>query len=402
MTDATRTVAVAAAVTALAAVGGALHYAGSSPTTVFVLTGAALGGLAWIIGLATEVVGARFGPAITGVLQSTLGNLPELFIVLFSLSAGEIVVAQTSILGSLFANALLVLGLAIVAGARAAPDRMMAFRKRLPNDTATLLLLALFAIALLGLSDRLGDRASRHQVAISVVGAVCLLAVYAAWLWSYLRSDPRVEPALEEHEQDHGMMPFTIAVGALAVAGVAAAFVSDWFVAAIDPAVQSLGISKAFTGIVIVGIAGNAVENVVGITLAAGGKANLAVSVVKNSVAQIACFLFPALVLLSLLFADRLTFVLNPVYIGALGVTALALWQITGDGEAYAYEGLALVAIYVILATLTFYEYKRRCASQATLCYERCRPTSRRSAVTSSRRSSRHAPGASPSRSSPA
>ena len=170
----------------MTAVAGVLHYAGASPTAVFILAGVALGGLAWLIGVATESVGARFGPAVTGVLQSTLGNLPELFIVLFALSAGEIVVAQTSILGSLFANALLVLGLAIVAGAPRPTARSMRFRKRLPNDTATLLLLALSAIALLGLSDRLGDRASQHQVAISVVGAVCLLAVYGAWLWSYL------------------------------------------------------------------------------------------------------------------------------------------------------------------------------------------------------------------------
>ena len=131
---------------------------------------------------------------------------------------------------------------------------------------------------------------------------------------------------------------------------------SDWFVSALDPAVEALGISKAFTGIVIVGIAGNAVENVVGVTLAAKGQSDLAVSVVKNSVAQIACFLFPALVLLSLFFEDRLTFVLNPVYVAALAVTAVSVWQITGDGEAYAYEGLALVAMYVVLATVTFYE----------------------------------------------
>jgi Ca2+:H+ antiporter len=340
-----------AVVTALA---GVFRYTDTSPTAVFLLCGAALGGLAWLIGVATESVGVRFGPAITGVLQSTLGNLPELFIVLFALSAGEIVVAQTSILGSLFANALLVLGLAIVAGSQAAADGQMRFRKRLPNDTATLLLLALSAIALLGLSDRLGDRASKHEVAISVVGAVCLLAVYGAWLWSYLRSERGVEPAIEEPA--HGGMPFTPALVMLAVAGVAAAFVSDWFVHALDPAVEALHISKAFTGIVIVGIAGNAVENVVGITLAAKGRSDLAVSVVKNSVAQVAAFLFPVLVLLSLFFSERLTFVLNPVYVAALAVTALAVWQITGDGEAYAFEGLALVAIYVIVATVTYFE----------------------------------------------
>ena len=106
----------------------------------------------------------------------------------------------------------------------------------------------------------------------------------------------------------------------------------------------------------IVGIAGNAVENVVGITLAAKGKNDLAVSVVKNSVAQIAVFLFPTLVLLSLFFATRLTFVLPGVYVGALALMAIAVWQITGDGEASEFEGVALVGLYGILAVLAFYE----------------------------------------------
>jgi Ca2+:H+ antiporter len=78
--------------------------------------------------------------------------------------------------------------------------------------------------------------------------------------------------------------------------------------------------------------------------------------VIKNSVAQIAVFLFPILVLLSLFFAEDLTFVLNPVYIGALVIMALAMWQITGDGEAVAFEGWALVVLYLILAVVTFYE----------------------------------------------
>ena len=341
------------AIFALTAVAGLLHYADADPVAVFVVAAAALGGLAWAIGIGTESVGSHFGPAVTGVLQSTLGNLPELFIVLFSLAAGEIVVAQTSILGSLFANALLVLGLTIMAGARFAGDGVMRFHARLPNDTATLLLLAVFIIVLLGLSNTVGDRASEHAVEISAVGAVCLLVVYAVWLWSYLRSDAK-EPALEAGS--HAPFTFGTAIAVLVVAGVGAAFVSEWFVDALDPAVDALGISKAFTGLVIVGIAGNAVENVVGITLAAKRQSDLAVSVIKNSVAQIAAFLFPALVLLSLLFENRLTFVLSPVYIGALAVMAIAMWQITGDGQAVAFEGCALVAIYVVLAVLTFYE----------------------------------------------
>jgi len=341
-------------VVGLTAVAAVLHFADVEPVAVFVVAGAALGGLAWAISIATESVGERFGPAVTGALQSTLGNLPELFIVLFALSAGELVVARASIFGSLFANGLLGLGLTIVAGARAAPGGVMRFRTRLPQDTATLLLLTIAIIVLLGLSNQVGDRASRHEVTISAIGAVVLLAVYGIWLFDYLRSDEPVEEA--HRESVRSTLPFKVAILVLAVSGVAAALVSDWFVTALDPAVEALGISKAFTGLVIVAIAGNAVENVVGVTLAAKGQADLAVSVVKNSVAQIAAFLFPALVLCSLAFDTRLTFVIGPVFIGALVVTALSMWQITGDGEAIVFEGAALVGMYVVLATLMWFE----------------------------------------------
>ena len=345
--------ALYAATIVATAVAGVLHFATDSAVATFVVAGIALAGLAWVVGVGTESVAARFGPAVTGVLQSTLGNLPELFIVLFALSAGETVVAQTSILGSLFANALLVLGLAIVAGTRQAKDGVMRFSARLPNDTAILLLLASFLIVILGVSDRTGDRASHHQLAISVFGAVVLLGIYAAWLWGYLRTGEATEPALEGAAHH---LPFGRAVALLAVAGVGAALVSDWFVAALDPAVRQLGISKAFTGLVIVAIAGNAVENVVGITLAAKGEADLAISVVKNSVAQVAVFLYPVLVLLSLFFAHRLTFVVNPVLTGALALTAISVWAITGDGRAVAFEGWALVGFYGILAALVWFE----------------------------------------------
>jgi Ca2+:H+ antiporter len=229
----------------------------------------------------------------------------------------------------------------------------MRFSARLPNDTAVLLLLASFLIVILGVSDQIGDRASRHEVAISAVGAVVLLLIYAAWLWSYLRSGEAVEPSIEPSPHH---LPFARALVLLAAAGVGAALVSDWFVDALDPAVEKLGISKAFTGLVIVAIAGNAVENVVGIGLAAKGEADLAISVVKNSVAQVAAFLYPVLVLLSLFFAHRLTFVINPVLTSAVALAAISIWAITGDGRALAFEGWALVGFYAILATLVWFE----------------------------------------------
>ena len=107
----------------------------------------------------------------------------------------------------------------------------------------------------------------------------------------------------------------------------------------------------------IVAIAGNAVENVAGITLALKGKADLAISVVKNSVAQITAFIYPLLILVSLLTATSLNFSLAPIYIGALFGTAVLVWQITGDGEATPFEGSALIATFVILATVAWFEH---------------------------------------------
>jgi Ca2+:H+ antiporter len=341
----------------VAATLGVLHYADANAVLQFCVGILALALLAWTVGVGTETVGARFGPATTGVLQSTLGNLPELFIVIFALRAGEIVVAQTSILGSLLANALLVLGLAIIAGAWRSEDGVMRFHARLPNDTTMLLMLVVFMIAIISTSISLGDKASDNAMTISVIGAVLILFVYCAWLANYLRAGADQEPAIEEGHAPP--LSFRTGLVVLALAGVAAAFTSEWFVAVIDPAVEELGISKAFTGLVIVAIAGNAVENVVGIQLAWKRRYDLAISVVKNSVAQIAAFLYPALVLISLLFTQRLTFGVPSsglVLVVALVFAALAIWQITGDGRAAGYEGFALVATYAVLATVVWFE----------------------------------------------
>jgi Ca2+:H+ antiporter len=346
-----RTWALTALVAIAAAAAGVAHYAGASSLLTFVIATLALAGLAWLVSFATEQVGERFGPAVTGLLQSTLGNLPEFFIVVFALSAGELVVARTSIIGSILANALLVLGLVIVAGCRESSDGVMRFQSRLPRDNATLMMLASFLIVILGISAASGDKASHHVTAISIVGALALLGTYCVWLVDYIRSD--VKPDVVEAEP---RISLALALGLLAVAGVGAAFVSDWFIQALTPAMEQVGISKAFAGLVIVAIAGNAVENTTGITLALKGRSDLAISVVTNSVAQITAFLFPALVLVSLLFETSLTFALTPVLIAALALTAITLFQITGDGEGTTFEGVALIALYVILAVVTFFE----------------------------------------------
>jgi Ca2+:H+ antiporter len=343
---------IVVAIVAATALAGVTRYSSGVPAIIaFVCAAVSLAGLAWMVSFATDQLGRRFGPGATGLLQSTLGNLPEFFVVIFALQAHERTVAQTAILGSIFSNALLVLGIVIVAGAARAPDRVMRFGVRLPNDTATLLLISSFIIVLIGLTVGAHDAASHHTKTISIVGSGVLLVVYATWLRGYLRAD--VAPG----ESDTvASVPVWLSAVMLLVAGTASAFVSDWFVHALQPTIDKLHISQAFAGLVIVAIAGNAVENVTGIVLAHQGRSELAISVVKNSVAQIAAFLFPALVLVSLLTATTLTFSLAPVYIGALIGTAIIVWQITGDGEATVFEGVALVATFVVLATVAAFE----------------------------------------------
>ena len=342
---------VVAAITALAGLAGVAHFAHWAVLPAFALATLALAGTAWIVSFATEQVGEHLGPATTGLLQATLGNLPELFVVVFALRAGEQAVAQSAIVGSLFATALLVLGIVLIVGALRSDDGVMRFDPKVARDTSTLLLVCVFIIVIVGLSLSSGDAASHHVKAISAIAAGLLLAVYLAWVIPYVRHDVA---------RPSGAAPARIALGvALALligAGVGAGFVSNWFVDALAPAIHQLHISQAFAGLVIVAIAGNAVEHVVGVVLAARRQSELAIAVVVNSVAQIAAFLFPALVLISLTMHTSLTFSLRPIYIGALAVSAIVVWQITDDGEGHPYEGWALIATYLVLAIITLYE----------------------------------------------
>jgi Ca2+:H+ antiporter len=346
--------------TALAALGR--YLSGIPEILAFIIAALALAGQATIVSNATEAVGKVVGPAVTGTLQSTVGNLPEFFVVIFALQAGDRVVAQTAILGSIFTNALFLLGLVLVAGSWKAPDGRMRFSPRLPNDTTTLLLVASFIIVLLGLSNSAGDGASHHARTISIVGASILLVVYGIWLRQYLLTSTGDSEAADPGSpgpsgaRTAGLGSVLVPTALLVGAGLASAFTSDWFVHALEPTITALHISQAFAGLVIVALAGNAVEHVVGVVLALRGQNDLAISVVKSSVAQVAAFMYPALVLISLALKTQLSFQLAPVYIGALFGTALLVWQITGDGEATPFEGAALIGTFVALATVVAFE----------------------------------------------
>lgn len=332
------------------AAAGIMHYGGAAAVLAFVVAGAAVALLASLVGRSVEQLGDRFGPGATGVLQSALGNLPELFIGFFALKAGLIAVVQAAIIGSILSNILLVLGLAfVVGGLRHGTQRFDSDRAR---TSTVLMVLATGALVMPSLAAYVHTPAEPHERVLSIVVSVVLLGVFLLSLPSALRrtTEPAAaEPAAAGHEGPH--WPLWLAVTMLTAASVAAALVSDWFVSALEPAIDALGVSQAFAGLVIVAIAGNAIENVVGIQLAYRNRADFALSVIIQSPLQVALVLAPVLVLLSLFTATTLTLVFAPLLVMAVAIAVLATAFIVFDGESTWLEGVTLIALYAIIAT---------------------------------------------------
>ncbi|MCO5968672.1 calcium:proton antiporter [Actinoallomurus soli] len=381
------------------AAAGVTHFGKIGGTVVpFIVAAIALALLASLVGRSVENLADRLGAGATGVVQSALGNLPELFVVLFALQKKLYDVATATIVGSILANVLLVLGLAFfLGGIKHGPQK---FGGDAARTLSVLLFLSVAALLVPSLTAALGSHATKaalHERNLSVVVSILLLCLFAASLPSSIKrqqaeeghgaADKPVkaaamsagaegtvvadggasaaEPAAEKPgaeasgkgagkgaESGHGpTWPLAVALAMLAITGVGAAFVSDWFVAALEPAMDSLGISQAFAGLVIVAIAGNAVENVVGIQLALKNQSDFALSVILQSPLQIALVVAPALVLLSPLVGASFTLVLSPLLIAVLIMAVVIAVLVVLDGESNWLEGATLMVLYGIIAT---------------------------------------------------
>jgi len=329
---------------------GLLHFLPSNDVLRFAVDAAALSMLALNVSNGTEQVGSHLSAGATGLMQAALGNLPELLVCAFSLRAGLIYVVQTALIGSILANSLLVLGIAIVVGG--IKHGRLRFDAEAPRMIASLMMLAVAALAIPTLAHELHTPASTHERELGVACAILLLIVFVASLPFSLSGDPeRSVRHAEQADVEADRWPLWLAVTILVIASIGAAVVSDWFVQALEPAITALHISQAFAGLVIVAIAGNAVENAAGIRLAARNRPDYAMSVILNSSLLIALVVGPALVLLSfVLGGPPLTLVLPPLLIAALLLTTLTSAIIVNDGETIWIEGVALIGLYCIIA----------------------------------------------------
>lgn len=349
--------------TFLVVLTGAMKLAGAPHVAIFVASALALAALAVLVGQAVEEIGRHLKPGPTGLLQSSLGNLPELLVGIFALRAGLTTVVQAALIGSVLGNILLVLGIAFLSGGvRHGPQR---FEPESPRMLVTLLALAVSSMLVPTLATRLDTPVAHHTAALSDVTAVVLLLVYLASIPFWLRGGPVMDQAVLPEAGRPGPgprspgppvaapMPWPLGLGVtvLAVAGVASGLVSDWFVSCLTSATHSLGISPVFTGLVIVAIASNGVENAAGVRFAWKARPDYAISTILNSPLQIALLLTPVLVLVSPLIGPaHLTLVFQPLLLAALAVAVVVVTVVVYDGEYSWLEGVALIALYVIVA----------------------------------------------------
>ena len=300
----------------LVVAAGLAHYLDAPAVLAFLVAAAAIAMLAQLVGSATDQLGGRVGSSSAGVVQSALGNLPELFIALFALHDGLVRVVQSALVGSVIANSVLVLGLAFLAGGiRNGPQRFDYSRARI---IATLTVLAAVILSMPTLTHTFHTPAATHGRALSFICAGVLIVLFFVTLPSFLAGDDALG------EAPRWSLRTTIVV--LSGAATAAAFTSDWFVTALTPATEALHMSQDFAGLVVVAIAGNAVENVVGVQLAIRNRVDFAISVIVSSALQVALLLTPVLVFVSLLFATELSLVFPTLLAIALLISA------DGDG----------------------------------------------------------------------
>ena len=344
-----------------------LELAHASATLIFICSALGVIPTAALMGRATEELAARSGPGIGGFLNVTFGNAPELIIAFFALNEGLQEVVKASLIGSILGNILLVMGAAMLIGG--AKRERQYFDRTAANAQTLMLLLAVVALMMpaifeLVIGGSLPNPTDESQQfpsdleKMSIGVAIVLLLSYVAGLIFSLKTHRDLfNPA--HAEEDHvGEEAWSVrkSVTALAIAGVAVGLMSEILVGSITEASESIGLSPFFVGVIVVAVVGNAAEHWVAIYFASRDKMDLAVNIAIGSSAQIALFAAPVLVLISLFIGPfPMALVFNGLELGAVLLAVLIATQVTQEGESTWFEGLQLLAVYVVLGLVFFY-----------------------------------------------
>jgi Ca2+:H+ antiporter len=312
-------------------------------------------GLAWIVGLSTERLGSLTGPQVGGILNATFGNIAELIIAFFALQAGLIEVVKASLTGSIIGNLLLVLGASVLLGG--IKNGPQTFSQRIAGSNAALLVVALIGLLVPAVFSFTSASGQGTRTEESVLVSFALIAGYALSL-VYQFTNPHRTLGGHGEPSGHAGPAWTpaVAIGVLLVAAALLAVLSEILVGAIEPFIESFGLSAFFVGVVLIPTIGNLAEHLVAVQLAWKDKMEFAMAVSYGSSLQVALFVAPVLVLLGVVIGQPMDLVFTPLEVvavaAAVGISAL----IALDGESNWLEGALLMIVYLILA-VSFFEF---------------------------------------------
>jgi Ca2+:H+ antiporter len=328
----------------------------ASPLLIFIASALAIAPLASVLGESTGALASQCGPAIGGILSATMGNATEMIIAFFALHAGHINVVKASLSGSIIGNLLLVLGLSLVAGGLRNPVQRFSRTTSAMNSTtlmiavAALVMPAVFNLTLFGTLQH-HDVNLQH---LSLWTSGVLIALYLLNLLFVFRTH-RAAFATPQREDVGPATSRTQAIVSLGLATVLIAGMSEILVDQIASVTRALGMTELFVGVIVVALVGNAAENSTAILMARRNRMDVSMSIATGASTQIALFVAPVLVFLSVAIGHPMTLVFNGFEIAAIVLSVLIVEMISSDGETNWFEGAQLLAVYAIVAVAFYF-----------------------------------------------
>jgi Ca2+:H+ antiporter len=329
----------------LSVIGSLMHWPQILMFAVYCITIIALAGY---MGRATESLAIVTGPRIGGLLNATFGNAVELIISIFALKAGLIGVVLASLTGSVLGNLLLVAGLSFfVGGLKFKRQEFSVYDARHNSGLLIFAVVVAFVIPEIFAMDM--DEAKTLNLSIGI--SVILIILYLAALFFKLVTHRGVYQHKTDEIEDHEKPEWTAkkALVILLLATIAVAYVSENLVHTFEAVGESFGWSELFIGVIIVAIVGNAAEHASAIIMAYKNKMNIAVEIAVGSTLQIAMFVAPLLVLISLMFTKKMPLVFTVPELISMVTAVLLTISITNDGDTNWFEGATLLAAYLIM-----------------------------------------------------
>ena len=335
-----------------------IEHLGVAAPVIFLVAALAIVPLAALIVHSTEQVAEHTGPAVGGLLNATFGNLPELIICVVALRAGLIDMVRSSLVGAILANVLLALGVAFLLGGRRA--HVLEYNPTGARTYGSMLMLAVITLAMPAAFHRFLGTAAPSPGAthgLDLGTALVLLVTYVCYLVYVVRTHPDFFSVDGAHA-GHGRAAWSMArgVGTLVAASAGAAWMSEVLVGAAEATGHALGMSPIFLGMILLAVIGGAAESGSAIAMGRRNQADLAVGIAMGSSIQIALFVTPVLVLLSLVIAPApMSLAFSRLEIGTLLLGTLIVVTTAGDGQATWFKGIQLIAVYLIIAASVYW-----------------------------------------------